>query len=139
MWGDPSVLVWGKGALEANRSVQEIQSDLSVLWLPSRNHLKIGEFNERLVASAVTQNYKQIEAVLCSVKIKKLILSKSSEQFTILVIKNRQNARRTGRRRKNQEMKSNEETVLRMQDVRDTNWEELMRPEQMLINETNKD
>jgi len=62
MWGDPSVLVWGKGALEANRSVQEIQSDLSVLWLPSRNHLKIGEFNERLVASAVTQNYKQIEA-----------------------------------------------------------------------------
>lgn len=91
-WSDPRVIIWEKEALKANRSAIEIDWNLFILWLPSRNDLSKGEFSETEVATAVIQWAQKIESVRsssvyiqCKNKEVESILSKSPEEQAITI------------------------------------------------------
>lgn len=60
-WGDPRVLLWEKKALIERTAVQEIERNLFIIWLPSRDKLEKGEYNKTEIARAVVQWAQELE------------------------------------------------------------------------------
>lgn len=59
-WGDSRVLGWQKIALQAETSIQETDPGEILLWLPSKEGLRSGNFTESEVGLAVLRWMQEI-------------------------------------------------------------------------------
>lgn len=60
-WGDPRVLQWEKKALTERTAVQEIEPNLLIIWLSSRDKLEREEYNKTEIARAAVQWTQELE------------------------------------------------------------------------------